>query len=155
MKSYASIDRIEGKFAVCEVELISIEERNVEEYVPYDTEFMDISLKNIPADFGKVRDGDILVVEHNGENITSIYYKDDMETCDFYDYHLHKASVSKRKVFYYTWEQINLIFDVVVPSELKIKDFVLKDKINEICKEIDSRYVAVITGLVSSPGLKY
>ena len=42
-------------------------------------------------------------------------------------------------------EQINLIFDVVVPSELKIKDFVLKDKINKICKEIDSRYVAVIT----------
>ena len=79
MKSYASIDRIEGKFAVCEVELISVEERNAEEYVPFDTEFIDVPLKNIPATLGQVKDGDILVVEHDGKNITSIYYKDEME----------------------------------------------------------------------------
>lgn len=42
-------------------------------------------------------------------------------------------------------EQINLIFDVVLPSEMQIKDSVFKEKINEICKKIDSRYVAVIT----------
>ena len=35
MKSYASIDRIEGKFVVCEVELISVEERSAEEYMPF------------------------------------------------------------------------------------------------------------------------
>ena len=79
MKSYASIDRIEGNFAVCEVELISVEDRNAEEYVPYDTEFMDVSLKSIPVSLGKVKDGDILVVEHDSKNITSIYYKDEME----------------------------------------------------------------------------
>ena len=79
MKSYASIDRIEGKFAVCEVELISVEERNAEEYVPYDTEFMDVSLESIPISLGQVKDGDIFVVEHDGENITSICYKDEME----------------------------------------------------------------------------
>ena len=79
MKSYASIDRIEGKFAVCEVELISVEERNAEEYVPYDTEFMDVSLESIPISLGQVKDGDILLVEHDGENITSIYCKDEME----------------------------------------------------------------------------
>lgn len=79
MRSYASVDRIEGKFAVCEVELISLKARNAEEYVPYDTEFMDVHLKDIPTTLGNVRDGDILVVEHDGENITSIYYKDEME----------------------------------------------------------------------------
>lgn len=79
MKSYASIDRIEGKFAVCEVELISVEERNAEEYVPYDTEFMELSLGTIPVSLGEVKDGDILVVEHDGENITSICYKDEKE----------------------------------------------------------------------------
>lgn len=42
-------------------------------------------------------------------------------------------------------EQINLIFDVVIPGEMQIKDFAFKEKINEICKKIDSRYVAVIT----------
>lgn len=42
-------------------------------------------------------------------------------------------------------EQINLIFDVVVPSEISIKDSAFKEKINKICKEIDPRYVAVIT----------
>ena len=79
MKSYASIDRIEGKFAVCEVELISVEERNGEEFVYYNTEFMDILLKEIPAYVGNVKDGDILVVEHDGKNITSICYKDERE----------------------------------------------------------------------------
>jgi len=42
-------------------------------------------------------------------------------------------------------EQINLIFDVVVPNEFKIKDNDLKTEINNICKKIDSRYVSVIT----------
>ena len=79
MKSYASIDRIEGKFAVCEVELISVEERNAEEYVPFNTEFVDVSLENIPNSLGNVKEGDILVVEHDFKNIISIYYKDEME----------------------------------------------------------------------------
>ena len=42
-------------------------------------------------------------------------------------------------------EQINLIFDVVVPNEIKLKDSEIKVKIGEICKQIDSRYVTVIT----------
>lgn len=79
MRSYASVDRIEGKFAVCEVELISLKARNAEEYVPYDTEFMDLSLETIPVSLGEVKDGDILVVEHDGQNIISFCYKDEME----------------------------------------------------------------------------
>ncbi len=42
-------------------------------------------------------------------------------------------------------EQINLIFDVVVPNELNLKNSEIKAKIQEICKQIDKRYVTVIT----------
>ena len=42
-------------------------------------------------------------------------------------------------------EQINLIFDVVVPNDITLKDLEIKSKIQEICKELDSRYVTVIT----------
>ena len=42
-------------------------------------------------------------------------------------------------------EQINLIFDIVVPNETGLKDSEIKEKIQEICKQIDSRYVTVIT----------
>ena len=42
-------------------------------------------------------------------------------------------------------EQINLIFDVVVPNEVKKQDSEIKKEINNICKTLDSRYVAVIT----------
>ena len=79
MKSYASVDRIEGKYLVCEVELISVEDRNREEYIPYDTTSMDIPLQEIPTSMGNVKDGDILIIEHDGENITFIYGKDDDE----------------------------------------------------------------------------
>lgn len=79
MKSYASIDRIEGKFAVCEVELLPIEESKPEDFVAKDTEMLDILLQEIPENLGKVQEGDILVVEHDGENVTSVYYKDEEE----------------------------------------------------------------------------
>lgn len=42
-------------------------------------------------------------------------------------------------------DQINLIFDVVVPNEVKKQDSDIKEKINKICRELDSRYRAVIT----------
>ncbi len=42
-------------------------------------------------------------------------------------------------------EQINLIFDVVVSNDTKLKDSEIKAQIQNVCKEIDSRYVTVIT----------
>lgn len=39
----------------------------------------------------------------------------------------------------------NLIFDVVVPNDLKINNETLREKISELAKEIDFRYVCVIT----------
>ena len=79
MKSYASIDRIEGQFAVCEVELIPIEESKPEDFVIKECEMMDVSLRKIPFFIRKVKEGDILVVEHDGQNVTYVYCKDKEE----------------------------------------------------------------------------
>ena len=79
MKSYASIDRIEDDFAVCEVELIPVGESNPEDFATKPCEMMEVSLRKIPFFFRKVKEGDILVVEHDGENVTSVYSKDKEE----------------------------------------------------------------------------
>lgn len=81
MKSYASIDRIEGKFAVCEVSLFLLEEEECElmGHEITDTVMADIPLQDIPVEIGKVKEGDILVVEYDGKNVTKVYCKDDDE----------------------------------------------------------------------------
>ena len=79
MKSYASIDRIEEKFAVCEVEMIEIENSRPEDYCEKETKMMNILLEKITYKIGDVKEGDILVIEHNGEKVTEIYYKDEQE----------------------------------------------------------------------------
>ena len=79
MKSYASIDSIEGKYAVCEVELLPVEESKPEDFAIKDCEMMDVSLQDILVFVGEAKEGDILVVEHDGENVTLIYSKDDEE----------------------------------------------------------------------------
>ena len=78
MRSYVSIDRIEGKFAVCEVELCSIEESRPDDYSK-DTIMIDVCLQDINYQVKEVNEGDILIVEHDDENITFIYGKDDDE----------------------------------------------------------------------------
>ena len=79
MKSYASIDRIEEKFAVCEVEMIEIENSKPEDYSEKETKMMNVILEKITDKVGNVKESDILVVEHNGEEITEVYYKDEQE----------------------------------------------------------------------------
>ena len=79
MTSYLCIDRIEGKYAVCEVELIPFKESKPEEYATKPTTMMDFPLQEIPIDVMGVKEGDILVVEHDCNQITFIYYKDEEE----------------------------------------------------------------------------
>ena len=79
MKSYASIDRIEGKFAVCEVEMIEIENSKPEDYCEKETKMMNILLEKITTSIGNIDEGDILVVEHNEEEVTEVYCKDEEE----------------------------------------------------------------------------
>ena len=79
MKSYASVDRIEGICAVCEVELLPVEESKPEDFADKPCEMIDVSLQEIPIEIGEVKERDILVVEHNGKNVTHVYSKDEEE----------------------------------------------------------------------------
>lgn len=79
MKSYASIDRIEEKFAVCELEMIEIENSRPEDYCEKETKMLNIQLEKITANVESIKEGDVLVVEHNGEEVTEVYCKDEEE----------------------------------------------------------------------------
>jgi len=79
MKSYAYIDRIEGKYAVCEVELLSVKESKPEDFSAKETVMIDVPLRKFPRILGKVEQGAIFIVEHDGENVTFIYFKDEKE----------------------------------------------------------------------------
>ena len=79
MTSFASIDRIEGEFAVLEVELLPFEESRANDFDDKETVMMNVELQQIPSDFGEVNEGDILVVEHDGQSVSLVYYKDDEE----------------------------------------------------------------------------
>mgnify|MGYP003298106192 CR=1 FL=1 len=79
MKSYACIDRIEGKFAVCEVELNSVEESLQLSLFEKETIMIDFPYADILQKIHDVREADILVVEHDACNITAVYERDDEE----------------------------------------------------------------------------
>lgn len=76
MTSYASIDRIEGQWVICEVELLPFEESKSEDFASKDTEIMDVLLNKFPEE---VEEGDIFVVKHDGKNVKIVDYKDDDE----------------------------------------------------------------------------
>ena len=78
MKSYASVDRLEGDFLVCEVELIEVEESNPTDF-DKPTEMIDIPVEQANAKLGDVQEGDIIVVEHEDGNVTEILCKDEAE----------------------------------------------------------------------------
>ena len=79
MISYAYIDRIEGKFAVCEVELLPFEESKPEDFKSKETVMMDIPLDKFPKFMGSVDEGDVWVVNHNNQYVDFVYYKDEEE----------------------------------------------------------------------------
>lgn len=79
MKSYAAIDRIEGKFVVCEVELIPVEESIDLSVFEKETEMLDVELEQITQICGNTQEGDIILVEHDSNHIINVYGKDDTE----------------------------------------------------------------------------
>lgn len=79
MKSYAVVDRFEGEFAVCEVEVLTIEESYVEDFFSKPTVMMDIPITEIYNSIGDFQEGDILIIEHNCERVITIYSKDEEE----------------------------------------------------------------------------
>lgn len=79
MKSYASIDRIEGEYAVCEVEMVEIANSNTSDFSK-ETEIMNIPLEIVKECIKEEpEEGDIIIVEHNREYISSVYAKDEQE----------------------------------------------------------------------------
>ena len=80
MKSYACVERVEGDFAVCEVELVDAENSKNIELGDRETRMMDAKMENIILDVGQeVHEGDIIVVEHNGIDVIFVYNVDEEE----------------------------------------------------------------------------
>ena len=79
MKSYASIDRIEGKWAVCEVELVSVEESINLDLFEKSTEMIDVEVDIITQTCDNITEGDIIVVEYDCNNVNIVYGKDNQE----------------------------------------------------------------------------
>lgn len=75
MKSYMTIDRIEGKFAACELEFISVEQSREVEYWDRDMEIIDVPINMLE----EPKEGDVFVVEHEKETLYRIYGKDNEE----------------------------------------------------------------------------
>lgn len=75
MVSFCAVDEIGSKYANCELELISLAEslRSDEEK---ETVMVGIPLKMLPH---PIYENDILLVEHDGENIITIYGTDKLE----------------------------------------------------------------------------
>ena len=80
MKSYATIDRIERKYAVCEVELQETVNSNSENYFEHPIAIMLVPVENIRAAVGEIDEDDILIVEHDCvECVSQVYNKSEEE----------------------------------------------------------------------------
>ena len=79
MRSYASIDRIEGEYAVCEVELVDTTESKTLSSKDKETNMVDILVQVIIDSVGKFLEGDILVVEQKDGEILIVYENDEEE----------------------------------------------------------------------------
>ena len=90
MKSYAAVDRIEGDFVVCELEMIGIEESKPEDCRTKETVMVDIPVDAfsffVDNELGekteiieKILEGSIFVVEHENGEIRSVCGEDEAE----------------------------------------------------------------------------
>lgn len=75
MKSFLTIDRIKGKFAICELECVSVEQSRELEYWNRSTEMVDIPVIMLDNPCP----GDVFVVEHEKETLYRIYGKNNQE----------------------------------------------------------------------------
>lgn len=79
MKSYASVDRIEGKYTVLEVELLDIDTSKITSSKDKDTIIIEILTNDIISSIGEINVGDIIIVENQDSNIIMFYGKDNNE----------------------------------------------------------------------------
>lgn len=79
MKSYAAVDSIEGKFACCEVELLSFEESQSVSYLDKETLIVNIPMEMICQVVDDVSERDVLIIEHEAGEVLSILHRDEAE----------------------------------------------------------------------------
>lgn len=80
MVSYAVVDRIEEDvYVVCEVELVELKESYSIDLFDKEFKMMDILKVDVLECMESIEENDVIVVEHDGENIIRVLYKDDEE----------------------------------------------------------------------------
>lgn len=79
MKSYGTVDRKEGEFIVCEVELLEAQNSNSEDFFEHETVMIDVPTKTIETVTGVIKEDEVILVEHDGETVSLVYGKDDSE----------------------------------------------------------------------------
>lgn len=80
MISYAAVDRIEeDAFVVCEVELHELEDSHLIDDLDKNIKMMDVLKEEVLKSTDSIEANDVIVVEHDGENIIRVLYKDDEE----------------------------------------------------------------------------
>lgn len=65
IESYAAIDRVEGKYAVLEIESCSIAHNSSIPFTKRDTFMADVLTSTITDAIGPIYEGDVIVVTHN------------------------------------------------------------------------------------------
>lgn len=79
MISYASVERIERGFLVCELELIPTKERKLVDFLEGNqTRFVNVRIENV-LHLVNVQEGDVLIVEHDETDIISVLGKSNHE----------------------------------------------------------------------------
>lgn len=80
MVSFAVVDRIEeDRYVVCEVEIVELEESNSTALNDKEFIMMDILKVDALKCMELIEENDVIVVEHDAENIIRVLYKDDEE----------------------------------------------------------------------------
>ena len=79
MKSYASIGGFNGKYVKLEVEMMDVEDSNTTECGERESKMIDVDFEKFPWGEDDFDEGDIVVVEHDGEIVSEVYGKDEEE----------------------------------------------------------------------------
>lgn len=79
MKSYIAVEEIDRKYASCELEMIPVEESKTTDYDSKPTIMVNIPVEMITATVPDVKEGEILVVQHERGTVASVCYRDDAE----------------------------------------------------------------------------
>ncbi|MBR3720854.1 MAG: hypothetical protein IKN09_03855 [Clostridia bacterium] len=79
MLSYASLERIENGFAVCEVEQVSVFDSTVGDFSK-ECYMADIPLALFEESYVQPVEGHVYSVEHDGKNVTKVVRYEESET---------------------------------------------------------------------------